>query len=214
MIGFILDGGSPIQRIKIWHFQFQLSQFVTISSCELHSFSQSEITSREVISDLEKECKSQDEILQLLRERHTNTSQFFDFHESSEMFYRYWVFEPYIYVFLFHGNLIFNLRRAPLYYILGSDDKDILKIDIIYIQSILKRKVDRKCLILINLPKSSSWTVFDKLKGSLFPEGIFPLLAESGLNFPDLIVQHLSISRGGGDNWINALIALTHNQTW
>ena len=41
-----------------------------------------------------------------------------------------------------------------------------------------------------------------------------PLLAESGLNFPDLIVQHLSISRGGGDNWINALIALTHNQTW
>ena len=57
-IGFILNGGSPIQIIKIWHIQFQL---VTISSFDVHSFSQSEITSREVIS--EKECKSHDEIL-------------------------------------------------------------------------------------------------------------------------------------------------------
>ena len=35
-IGFILNGGSPIQIIKIWHIQFQL---VTISSFDVHSFS-------------------------------------------------------------------------------------------------------------------------------------------------------------------------------
>ena len=80
-------------------------------------------------------------------------------------------YSNHIYVFLFHGNLIFNLRRAPLYYILGSDDKDILKIDIIYsIHS--KKKGWQKMLDIDNLANEAIYlSVFDELKGSLFPEG-------------------------------------------
>ena len=87
-------GDPPFRESK---YDISNSNFHNLLRFRLANFSQTEITSCEVISDLEKECKSQDEILQLLRERHTNTSQFcFYFHESSEMFYKYWVFEPYI----------------------------------------------------------------------------------------------------------------------
>ena len=156
MTAFILDGGSPIQIIKIWHFQFQLSQFVTISSCDLHS---------PIWNNFPGSYFRFGKRVQVTR-RNPTTAIYTPYEHVSIFLV---IMNPlkcsigigysnHIYVFLFHGNLIFNLRRAPLYYILGSDDKDILKIDIIYNRSIQKRKIDRKCLIMINLPKSSSWS--------------------------------------------------------